>query len=109
MSLPADRGVVVQVGEVSGGAAGGPALRVGGPYGPAATQGVAEHLVYRVVDCLPARGEERHQRRARAPGAVRADYGTGRLPSCGFLLRRGFLGGVLGRARQSLPDAERGG
>ena len=70
--------MVVQAGEVGGGPAGGPALRVGDPCGPAAAQGVAEHLVHRVVDCPLARGEERHQRRA-----ARAGYGTGRLPGCG--------------------------
>jgi hypothetical protein len=36
---------------------------------------------------FPSRG------RARA----RADYGTGGLPGGGFLLRRGFMGRVLGR------------
>src|ERR1700730_3505770 len=60
--LLADRGVVVQAGEVGGGPAGGPALRVCDPYGTAAAQGVAEHLVHRVVDCPLPRGEERQQR-----------------------------------------------
>jgi hypothetical protein len=30
-------------------------------------------------------------------GRARADYGTGGLPGGGFLLRRGFMGRVLGR------------
>ena len=37
--------MVVQAGEVGGGPAGGPALRVGDPYGPAAAQGVAELIL----------------------------------------------------------------
>ena len=83
--------MVVQAGEVGGGAAGGPALGVGDPDGPATAQGVAEQLVYRVVNCLLARGEERHQRGARVAGAARARYGAGRLAGRGFLDRKSVV------------------